>query len=187
LPESLAQLLDTARHGADTLDQRLDHLLTHSSADTDDDTCIVGIHVIASVPDSTPPADETVEAGVDYDGHSSSIAAARTFVRDFLREADPDAPDDRRQHGAAALVTSELVTNVVRHAAGPFRLRLTIGGGFLEIAVSDRSADHPLSQPHDPRRIGQHGMEIVLALCESLRVEPSADSGKTVIARLSLR
>jgi hypothetical protein len=30
-------------------------------------------------------------------------------------------------------------------------------------------------------------MEIVLALCESLRVEPSADSGKTVIARLSLR
>jgi serine phosphatase RsbU (regulator of sigma subunit)/anti-sigma regulatory factor (Ser/Thr protein kinase) len=240
LQESLAQLLDTAGHFADTLDQRLDHLLTHSSADTDDDTCIVGIHIIPAAPGSTPsdvpdapgstssdvpdrqavsagtddgraegthdmaapPADEpgpgpeqaaspshidVAEASADYDGHSSSIAAARTFVTDFLRRADPDAPDDRRQHGAAALVTSELVTNVVRHATGPFRLRLAISGHFLEIAVSDRSPEQPLSQPHDPRRIGQHGMEIVLALCQSLRVEPSADTGKTVIAGLALR
>lgn len=45
LQETLDHLLTLARKPAGTLDQRLDHLLTHSGADTDDDTCIVGIHV----------------------------------------------------------------------------------------------------------------------------------------------
>ncbi|YCK42729.1 PP2C family protein-serine/threonine phosphatase [Actinomadura sp. ATCC 39365] len=42
LHESQQRLLDTARHPAATLEQRLDHLLTHSNSDTDDDTCIIG-------------------------------------------------------------------------------------------------------------------------------------------------
>ncbi|GAA4071704.1 SpoIIE family protein phosphatase [Actinomadura miaoliensis] len=43
--ESLQHLLTTAQVPAATLEQRLDHLLTHSNADTDDDTCLVGIHL----------------------------------------------------------------------------------------------------------------------------------------------
>ncbi|MFF0866204.1 SpoIIE family protein phosphatase [Nonomuraea sp. NPDC003560] len=42
LHESQQRLLDIARHPAATLEQRLDHLLTHSNSDTDDDTCIIG-------------------------------------------------------------------------------------------------------------------------------------------------
>ncbi|MFI6926989.1 SpoIIE family protein phosphatase [Nonomuraea spiralis] len=42
LHESQQRLLDTARQPAATLEQRLDHLLTHSNSDTDDDTCIIG-------------------------------------------------------------------------------------------------------------------------------------------------
>nr|WP_237405463.1 SpoIIE family protein phosphatase [Streptomyces sp. SN-593] len=45
LQESLDQLVATAAHASETLDQRLDHLLTHSTSDTDDDTCIVGIQL----------------------------------------------------------------------------------------------------------------------------------------------
>lgn len=45
MEEALARLLDTAARPAADLEARLDHLLTHSNADTDDDTCIVGIHV----------------------------------------------------------------------------------------------------------------------------------------------
>ncbi|GAA2293831.1 SpoIIE family protein phosphatase [Streptomyces atrovirens] len=43
--ESLTHLLTTAATAPDTLDQRLDRLLTYSRSDTDDDTCIVGIRV----------------------------------------------------------------------------------------------------------------------------------------------
>ncbi|MFF5159473.1 SpoIIE family protein phosphatase [Streptomyces sp. NPDC000348] len=43
--ESLTHLLTTAVTAPDTLDQRLDRLLTYSRSDTDDDTCIVGIRV----------------------------------------------------------------------------------------------------------------------------------------------
>ncbi|WP_436788807.1 SpoIIE family protein phosphatase [Yinghuangia sp. YIM S10712] len=44
--DSLAQLLANARGTAQSLDLYLDRLLTHSAADTDDDTCIVGFRVV---------------------------------------------------------------------------------------------------------------------------------------------
>ncbi|WP_437035809.1 SpoIIE family protein phosphatase [Streptomyces caelestis] len=43
--ESLTHLLTAAASAPDTLDQRLDRLLTYSRSDTDDDTCIVGLRV----------------------------------------------------------------------------------------------------------------------------------------------
>jgi serine phosphatase RsbU (regulator of sigma subunit) len=42
---SLERLLAAARRSTRTLDERLDYLLTHSNADTDDDTCLIGIEV----------------------------------------------------------------------------------------------------------------------------------------------
>ncbi|HEX3780207.1 MAG TPA: SpoIIE family protein phosphatase [Pseudonocardiaceae bacterium] len=45
LDDSIEDLLATAEYPATTLEARLDHLLTHSNADTDDDTCIVGIQL----------------------------------------------------------------------------------------------------------------------------------------------
>ncbi|MET9697863.1 SpoIIE family protein phosphatase [Streptomyces sp. NPDC006529] len=43
--ESLAQLLTIASRTADSLEKRLDNLLTYSASDTDDDTCLIGIQV----------------------------------------------------------------------------------------------------------------------------------------------
>ncbi|MDA0637334.1 SpoIIE family protein phosphatase [Nonomuraea sp. MCN248] len=45
LDHSQGQLLRMAAHPIANLEHRLDHLLTHSSSDTDDDTCIVGIQL----------------------------------------------------------------------------------------------------------------------------------------------
>ncbi|GAA1535650.1 SpoIIE family protein phosphatase [Actinomadura kijaniata] len=45
MQEALEHLLATARGPAASLETRLDHLLTHSNADTADDTCIVGVHL----------------------------------------------------------------------------------------------------------------------------------------------
>ncbi|WP_262379672.1 SpoIIE family protein phosphatase [Nonomuraea sp. PA05] len=39
------QLLTIAGRAADTLDHRLDDLLTHCNSDTDDDTCLIGVHL----------------------------------------------------------------------------------------------------------------------------------------------
>ncbi|MFI1968470.1 antitermination regulator [Streptomyces cinnamoneus] len=44
--ESLAHLLTTARVSAPSVEQLLEHVLTHSRADTDDDTCVIGIQVV---------------------------------------------------------------------------------------------------------------------------------------------
>ncbi|MGW7431603.1 SpoIIE family protein phosphatase [Streptomyces sp. NPDC054861] len=44
--ESLAQLLATAQAPADSLERRLDSLLTQSKSDTDDDTCLIGVRVV---------------------------------------------------------------------------------------------------------------------------------------------
>ncbi|MFE9929181.1 SpoIIE family protein phosphatase [Streptomyces sp. NPDC005533] len=43
--DSLAQLLTVASRSADTLEKRLDSVLTYSTSDTDDDTCLIGIEV----------------------------------------------------------------------------------------------------------------------------------------------
>ncbi|SEG96808.1 Serine phosphatase RsbU, regulator of sigma subunit [Nonomuraea solani] len=39
------RLLDIAKRSSNTLDHRLDDLLTHCNSDTDDDTCLIGVHL----------------------------------------------------------------------------------------------------------------------------------------------
>jgi anti-sigma regulatory factor (Ser/Thr protein kinase) len=130
--------------------------------------------------------DDRWRASTDFPGDSSVIGAARDFTAAFLaglRQAG--VPIERRQHDDAVLVISELVTNVVRHAPGPCRLTLELAGSDLEITVSDTSTRQPVPQPFQPQRIGQHGLEIVLALCASVESRPTAE-GKAVHAVMPL-
>nr|WP_308011769.1 SpoIIE family protein phosphatase [Streptomyces acidipaludis] len=60
LPDTLEQLLDASMHPSASLDEHLDHLLTHSSSDTDDDTCIIGVRLAAA---STPGDAATIVTG----------------------------------------------------------------------------------------------------------------------------
>ncbi|SHM86382.1 ATP-binding protein [Actinacidiphila paucisporea] len=125
-----------------------------------------------------------LRAVASYDGQVPVIGQARGFVGAFLDRAAVRgvqvAPVPR---GDALLVASELVTNAVRHAPGPCTLALALHGDLLEIAVSDTSRLPPQPQPYEPRRIGQHGLEIVVALCTGVAVEPT-ERGKTVRARI---
>ena len=135
------------------------------------------------------PRKHVLAASVVYDNASDggAIASARAFTADFLAAA----PSVRREPVAdervelAQLVVSELVTNAVRHAVGPCRLLLELRQDTLEISVFDGAAAAPVPRGHDPHRIGQHGVEIVVAVCESLSVETEPE-GKRVRARLSL-
>ncbi|XUM02625.1 ATP-binding protein [Streptomyces venezuelae ATCC 10712] len=130
-----------------------------------------------------------LSASVVYDttADAGAIASARAFTADFLAAAPPVryAPVAGERVELAQLVVSELVTNAARHAPGPRRLLLELRRDALEISVFDRETTAPVPRGHDPRRIGQHGVEIVVAVCESVSVEPCPD-GKRVRARLSL-
>ncbi|WP_329112716.1 ATP-binding protein [Streptomyces sp. NBC_01353] len=131
-----------------------------------------------------------LSASVSFEGADMGdrmIASARDFAADFLTAAPAAGGDPVSQERVdlARLVVSELVTNVVRHAPGPCRVLLEWFEDALDISVADRLAAAPVARPQDPQRIGQHGLEIVVAVCESVSVEPQP-SGKRVRARLSL-
>lgn len=75
-----------------------------------------------------------------------------------------------RVTGAVESVVSELVTNVFKYAPGPCRLDLEIHDGAVEISVWDTDPALPAARAADPGRVGQHGLEIVIALCLSFEI-----------------
>ncbi|MGW7431598.1 ATP-binding protein [Streptomyces sp. NPDC054861] len=132
----------------------------------------------------------SLSASVEYesaDAGDGMIASARDFTADFLTAAPAGGGGTvtRERVDLARLVVSELVTNAVRHAPGPCRVLLELFEDALEISVFDQADVSPVPRAPDPRRIGQHGVEIVVAVCESVSVEPQP-TGKRVRARLSL-
>lgn len=128
-----------------------------------------------------------VRAGAAYDGGPETIPAARHFATDFLRRlrAEHGVPVAPRAVDTVRLVVSELVTNVCKYAPGPCLIDLELVGDTVEITVWDRESVLPIARAAEPGRVGQHGLEIVLALCEGfdVRREPV---GKRIKVRVSL-
>ncbi|MDQ0791534.1 anti-sigma regulatory factor (Ser/Thr protein kinase) [Streptomyces sp. B1I3] len=126
-----------------------------------------------------------LRAAVSYGG-ALVIGEARDFTGAFLdRAAVRGVAVAGVKRGDALLVVSELVTNAARHAPGPCTLALDLRDGLLEIAVSDTSVRSPQPQSFGPQRIGQHGLEVVLALCTRVVTE-TTDRGKTVRAHINI-
>ena len=126
-------------------------------------------------------------ASVTLSGDDTCIAEARDLAADFLVRAGTD-------HGVAVsaramdftrLVVSELVTNAGRHAPGPLRMELRILDDAVEVTVRDTVRVQLLARPVDPRRVGQHGLEIVMAVAQAFQVRLEPD-GKAVTARIAL-
>ncbi|MFG2622583.1 ATP-binding protein [Streptomyces sp. NPDC048507] len=83
------------------------------------------------------------------------------------------------------LIASELVTNAVLHAEGPYALTLSVDEGRVGVAVSDASSALPRRcAGHAGDRQGGRGLEIIRGLGADLFVSPSG-SGKQVIAVLA--
>lgn len=109
----------------------------------------------------------------------ASSTAARRFVVDRLREWGAEGLADD-----AAVLVSELVSNVVAHAGTDARVEATLDDGRLHVAVSDGSAELPVPLahfPHDGPLEGLHGrgLRILGALADSWAIEPTSD-GKRV-------
>ncbi|MER6977853.1 ATP-binding protein [Streptomyces carpinensis] len=136
--------------------------------------------------DSTSPAGGSVSASAAFEG-SGGIAEARDLARSFLTDVQAvhRLPVSERAMGMVQLVVSELVTNARKYAPGPCLLTLEIEDGAVQISVWDSSTTLPAVLAPDPCRVGQHGLEIVMAVCASFAVhrEPV---GKRITAAVML-
>ncbi|MEW2084794.1 ATP-binding protein [Streptomyces sp. NPDC005283] len=110
--------------------------------------------------------------GVGAFDSSEDIAAARDLARSFLADVQAvhGLPVSGRAIGLVQLVVSELVTNARKYAPGPCLLTLKVSGGAVEVTVWDSDPTPPAILAPDPIRIGQHGLEIVMAVGQSFAV-----------------
>src|SRR5256885_7713989 len=97
---------------------------------------------------------------------------ARAVVRELLLDTDPRIAE------RALLVTSEIVTNAVIHAATPVRLDAMVDDGVLRVVVEDGDLRMPVTC-HDAGPQGGFGLHIVEELAGAWGVVPRAH-GKAV-------
>lgn len=106
-----------------------------------------------------------------FDGNTR-IGEARALARSFLTDVQAvhGLPVSERAMDVVELVVSELVTNARKHTQSPCLLTLDINDGAIEVTAWDNDPAMPTVRAPDPMRVGQHGLEIVMALCHSFEV-----------------
>ncbi|UXY24716.1 ATP-binding protein [Streptomyces cynarae] len=133
-----------------------------------------------------PLARRPILSALAFEG-SEPITEARCAARRFLTDVQAvhGIPVSDRAMGTVQLAVSELVTNAYKYAPGPCLLDLEVSEGTVQISVWDTDPTLPAACPADPGRVGQHGLEIVMAVCQSFEVrrEPV---GKLVRAAIVL-
>ncbi|MGW5613004.1 ATP-binding protein [Streptomyces sp. NPDC003877] len=131
----------------------------------------------------TAPIQETV--ALDGDGHI--IAEARHRAADFLArvQAEHGIPVSARALDLTRLVVSELVTNARKYAPGPVLLELRVSGDGVEVIVWDSDPVLPVARAADAGRVGQHGLEIVMAVAQGFEVQREP-VGKRITVRIAL-
>ncbi|MGI5341041.1 ATP-binding protein [Streptomyces sp. CA-181903] len=117
----------------------------------------------------------------------AEIGQARDLARSFLTDVQVvhGVPVSERAMGMVLLVVSELVTNARKYAPGPCLLSLEVGGGVVEVTVWDSEPGLPSVGAPDAGRIGQHGLEIVIAVCRSFAMHRES-VGKRITAAVAL-
>ncbi|MFF3542846.1 SpoIIE family protein phosphatase [Streptomyces platensis] len=164
-----------------------DGLVEDRNRDLDDGMALLS-RTLADHPGRTP--DETCEAALgallpDRPSDDIALLVARTRVLDTEHVADWDVPPDPSAVGqiraaavrkliewglaeeafTAELILSELVTNSIRYAAGPIRVRL-IRDASLICEVSDRSSTSPHLRQAATTDEGGRGLFLVAQLAE---------------------
>lgn len=121
----------------------------------------------------------------------ASVPRARHTVRDLLRRQGVPTGDPV-VHGLL-LIVSELVTNVVRHAAPlspELSVELAVRGGRIRVSVEDDHPCRPRALESDCRRTGGRGLMLVREITREAggrhHVERTARGGKVVWAELPL-
>ena len=126
---------------------------------------------LAVVEDRPGVVDETDRrAGISLANNSASLSVARSFVASVLESWDRQDPDN-----IVPLLTSEIVSNAVRHAAGRIVLELVLDEEEIRVEVRDGAPATPVVRRSNPGGIGGHGLTIVESLARSWGVERYED------------
>lgn len=116
-----------------------------------------------------------------FAGDRRSVTGARIAADEFLyalaRAVPPSAPE---RWDDILLVVTELASNAVRYAPGPFELTLRRTFDGVHVTVRDSNPAPPAPRPFRPREGGGGvGWHLVHALCDQVSVVP-VDGGKDV-------
>ncbi|MFD3531360.1 ATP-binding protein [Streptomyces sp. NPDC058664] len=119
-----------------------------------------------------------------------TAAMARDQVRGILEERfsqERPATGEDIVLADALLVTSELVTNAIRHGGGVRAFTLSVADEGLWITVTDRNRDRPTDTAADAGgpRPGGFGLRLVRRLSKDVTITP-APGGKSVHALVPL-
>ncbi|MFG2790116.1 ATP-binding protein [Streptomyces sp. NPDC048419] len=137
--------------------------------------------------DGIVPGDRAMQFTVALVGDGTCIARARHLAADFLHHAQTThgVAISQRALDLTQLVVSELVTNACKYAPGPLLMDLRIADGTVEIVVWDSDPALPLARTADAGRVGQHGLEIVMAIAQGFEAHKEP-VGKRISARIAL-
>ncbi|MEU5594771.1 ATP-binding protein [Streptomyces sp. NPDC020298] len=137
--------------------------------------------------DGVTPQAQAIQTTVALDGDGTCIAQARHLAADFLArvQAEHGLPVSERAMDVTQLVVSELVTNTCKYAPGPVLMDLRITGDLVEVVVWDSDPVLPLARSADAGRVGQHGLEIVMALAHGFEAQREP-VGKRNTARIAM-
>jgi anti-sigma regulatory factor (Ser/Thr protein kinase) len=121
-----------------------------------------------------------IDRAVDLEPTLAAPALARRFVRRTLGDGV-----SRETLELAELLTSELVTNAIRHGSGHVSVAVRRRDGVLTVSVSDDDAAVPVVPPEEPLALGGRGVRMVQRLAEDWGVSPRENGpGKVVWFRL---
>jgi anti-sigma regulatory factor (Ser/Thr protein kinase) len=137
--------------------------------------------------DGTAPDEQSMQTTVALEGDGTVIAHARHLAAQFLTrvQAEHGLPVSQRAVDLTQLVVSELVTNARKYAPGPVLMDLRIAGDTVEMVVWDSDPVLPVARAADAGRVGQHGLEIVMAVAQGFEVQREP-VGKRITVQLAL-
>ncbi len=104
---------------------------------------------------------------------AESVAAARRFAAEILRDADPEVLS------AVRLMVSELATNCIRHTGDHFELTIIATPEEIRVQATDLEAGQPRLRVPKPTDLSGRGLQIIDTLATSWGYEPLG-SGKRV-------
>ena len=135
----------------------------------------------------TAPDEQAIQTTVALDGGGTDIARARHLAAGFLTrlQSEHGLPVSQRAMDVTRLVVSELVTNARKYAPGPILLVLRVTRGTVEVVVWDSDPALPIARAADAGRVGQHGLEIVMAVAQGFEAQREP-VGKRITARIAL-
>lgn len=122
----------------------------------------------------------------------ASVPQARHAVRDLLARQGVPASDGLVQ--GLLLIVSELVTNVVRHAAllsPTLAVEVAVGAEWVRVSVEDNHPYRPTALEADHAQTGGRGLLLVTEITReaggACDVEHTATGGKVIWAALPLK